>query len=80
MATILSVAMMYDHFELFNEAQAIHDAINWALNENVVTEDLTSENPSRCSVVGDLIAHYIEEKGEVCLNKNSIMNAMNTVI
>ena len=80
MATILSVAMMYDHFELFKEADAIRDAIVWALKENVITEDITSNNPSRCSVVGDLIAHYIEENGDVNLNKNCITEAMNTVI
>ncbi len=80
MATILSVAMMYDHFEMFKEAQAIRNAINWALKENVVTEDIATENPSRCSVVGDLIAHYIEEKGAVSLNKKYIAESMNTAI
>ncbi|PCI96767.1 MAG: 3-isopropylmalate dehydrogenase [Flavobacteriales bacterium] len=80
MATILSVAMMYDHFEMFKEAQAIRNAVNWALKENVVTEDITTENPTRCSVVGDLIAHYIEEKGEVSLNKRYMTEALNTVI
>ena len=80
MATILSVAMMYDHFEMYNESQVIRDAVDWALEENIVTEDIASENPSRCSIVGDLIAHYIEEKGEVSLNKGYMTEAMNTVI
>ncbi len=80
MATILSVAMMYDHFKLFKEAKAIRDAVNWALKENIVTEDITSDSPSRCSVVGDLIAHYIEEGGNVSLNKDYMKEAMNTVI
>lgn len=78
MATILSVAMMFEYFELFNEAQAIRNAVNWALKENILTEDLTSNNPSRCSVVGDLIAYHIEEKGNV--NKDYITEARNTVI
>jgi len=80
MATILSVAMMYDHFDMFKEADAIRDAVNWALNENIVTEDITKDNPSRCSVVGDLIAHYIEEKGYVNLNKRYMTEALNAVI
>jgi len=80
MATILSVAMMYDHFKMFNEAQAIRDAINWALKENVVTEDITSENPSLCSIVGDLIAHYVEEKGNIQLNKSYMKDAKNCII
>ena len=80
MATILSVAMMYDYFEMFNEAQAIRNAVNWALNEGVVTEDVSSESSCRCSIVGDLIAHYIEEKGDVSLNRSRIAEALNTVI
>ncbi len=80
MATILSVAMMYDHFGLFNESKAIREAVNWALNENLVTEDISSDNPSLCSIVGDLIAHYVEEKGNIQLNKSHMIDAKNCII
>lgn len=80
MATILSVAMLYDYFELYEEANIIREATDWALKEGVVTEDITTTNPSNCSVVGDLIAHYIEEKGDVQLNKNYMEDAKNCII
>ncbi len=80
MATILSVAMMYDHFELHQEAEVIRNAVNWALNEGVVTEDITSETSSKCSVVGDLIAHYIEERGAIVLKKDQMNEALNAVV
>jgi len=80
MATILSVAMMYDYFELYKEAKAIRSAVNWALVERVATEDITKENPSPCSTVGDLIAYHIEEKGNVQLNKKYMKDSKNCII
>ncbi|MCO6500690.1 MAG: 3-isopropylmalate dehydrogenase [Vicingus serpentipes] len=80
MATILSVAMMYDYFELHKEAKAIRDAVNWALTERVVTEDINKGNPSPCSTVGDLIAYHIEEKGDVQLNKKYMKDSKNCII
>ena len=40
MATILSAAMMFENFGLHLEGQAIRDAVNDALNNGIVTEDL----------------------------------------
>ncbi|MFT5602133.1 MAG: 3-isopropylmalate dehydrogenase [Flavobacteriales bacterium] len=80
MATILSVAMMYDYFELFEEANTIRQGVDWALEERMVTEDISSSSSYRCSTVGDLIAHYIEEEGDVQLYKDQIKEAINTVI
>jgi len=80
MATILSVAMMYDYFNLHQEAVVIRAAVNWALKENMVTPDITKKNPVGCAMVGDLIAHYIEEKGDVFLNKGQMEDAKNCII
>jgi len=69
MATILSVAMMYEYFGLFQEAEMIRNGVRWALNHRFVTDDLDQENdPSTCSKVGDIIAWYIEEKGSVSID------------
>jgi 3-isopropylmalate dehydrogenase len=40
MATILSAAMLFEHFGLQEEGQAIRTAVNNALNNGIVTEDL----------------------------------------
>ena len=69
MATILSAAMMLEYFELFDEAKAVKNAVNWALNESHVTSDINSENGIGCSEVGDLIALFIKEKGKVDNNE-----------
>ena len=81
LASILSVAMMYDHFGLFEEAEMIRNAVDWALDNNIVTQDLDTEgNASSCSKVGDLIAYYIEEKGNLTFKKESVKISLNCII
>ncbi len=71
-ATILSVAMMYDYFNLPKEAKAIRLAIDWALSENLVTQDLNSQTSLPCSKVGDYVSLFIEEEGNINLNRSNI--------
>ncbi|MEM6814828.1 MAG: 3-isopropylmalate dehydrogenase [Bacteroidota bacterium] len=81
MAAILSVAMMYEHFGFFQEAEMIKNGVNWALNNGIATKDLSMENdPSTCSKVGDMIAWYIEEKGSVNINSESTKLSLNCII
>ena len=68
-ATILALAMMFDYFELFEEAKTIRNSVKWALESGIVTEDLDKENPFPCSAVGDLIAEHIEQNGNLNVKK-----------
>lgn len=59
MATILSAAMMMEYsFELLEEAKAIEDAVESALNEGIATPDIAGCNKST-EEVGDYIAAKI---------------------
>ncbi|MFT5858968.1 MAG: 3-isopropylmalate dehydrogenase [Flavobacteriaceae bacterium] len=69
LATILSVAMMLDYFELTEEADVVRAAVTWSLYEQLVTVDLSPVNALGCSAVGDIISAYIEESGELVVNK-----------
>lgn len=80
MAMILSIAMMYDYFELNEEASAIRDAVSWALTEGVVTQDIRKDNSFLCSMVGDLVSYYIEEKGVVRLNREYMSSSNSCII
>lgn len=81
MAAILSVAMMYEHFGLFEEAQLIKNGVRWALANDIVTRDLSKEiHASACSKVGDVIAWYIEEKGEMEIKNESAKVSLNCII
>ena len=81
LASILSIAMMYDHFDLFQEAEMIRNAVDWTLNNNVVTQDLSQgKDASSCSKVGDIIAWFIEERGNISAKKESILASLNCII
>jgi 3-isopropylmalate dehydrogenase len=60
MATVLSAAMMFENFGLHTEGKAIREAVNKALNEGIVTEDLADGGKSYgTSEVGDWLANNI---------------------
>lgn len=80
MATILSVAMLFDHLKLHEEADMIRLAINWAIEHNIVTRDVSPNAYDNCSTVGDLISIFIEENGNINLNKEAILDSKNCII
>lgn len=59
-ATILSVAMMLESFELFKEADSIRTAVNRSIAQGLVTPDLDPISHVTCSKVGDIISLLIE--------------------
>ncbi|MFC2110328.1 3-isopropylmalate dehydrogenase [Bacteroidota bacterium] len=60
MATILSAAMMFENFGLAEEGKSIRDAVNSALTQGIVTEDLADGGKSYgTSEVGDWLAANI---------------------
>ncbi len=60
MATILSAAMMFEDFGLSEEATAIRDAVNQALETGMVTEDLADKDKAHgTDEVGNWLAAQI---------------------
>mgnify|MGYP000041224431 FL=1 len=60
MATILSAAMMFENFGLKEEGKVIRDAVNSALSQGIVTEDLADGGKSYgTKEVGDWLAANI---------------------
>ena len=60
LATVLSAAMLFEDFDLGDEAQAIRDVVNKSLAEGVVTEDLTEGGKAyKTSEVGDWLAENL---------------------
>ncbi len=61
MGMILSAASMLElSFDMRSEAATIRAAVNEALNEGIVTEDINSSNPSTTSQVGDYIVDRVK--------------------
>jgi 3-isopropylmalate dehydrogenase len=60
MATVLSAAMMFENFGLQDEGKAIRDAVNSALEQGMVTEDLADGGKAfGTKEVGDWLASNI---------------------
>ena len=58
-ATILSAAMMLDHFDMAQEANAIRDAVQKTINSDIGTPDITPNQSSTTAEVGSYISNII---------------------
>ena len=59
-AAILSAAMLLAHFELFAESKTIHDAVNYVLENKIVTVDLDINSKYGTIEVSEAIISRIE--------------------
>lgn len=60
LATVLSAAMLFEDFDLADEAQAIRDVVNKSLAKGIVTEDLAEDGKAyKTGEVGDWLASNI---------------------
>ena len=79
LGSILSMAMMLDYFELFEEAKLVREAVQWTLQNGFVTKDIDPVNFYFTSTIGDMISEYVTGKiPEV--NKNNIELRKSTII
>jgi len=79
MGTILSVAMMFRHFEMEVEAKEIERAIDLCMEEGIMTMDLDVEVHYSCSQLGDLIYSIIAEDLEQ-INKKQLSVGSSSII
>jgi 3-isopropylmalate dehydrogenase len=70
--SILSAAMMLDHFGLQEEAAQVRNAVQWTLDNGFVTKDIDPINFYFTSTIGDLICDYIQGKAVEVINKCNI--------
>ena len=80
-ASILSAAMLLEHFDLHEEADLIKEAVDKSLKLNVTTPDLNTiyDNVST-SKVGDFIADFISNPNDSNLNFTNIHLGQSTII
>src|SRR4051794_21428041 len=78
--SILSAAMMLDHFEMYTEAQVIRNAVAWTLQSGFVTKDIDPINNYSTSTIGDLIRDFAENKLPSDINKQNIALSKSTII
>ncbi|MBI2730012.1 MAG: 3-isopropylmalate dehydrogenase [Sphingobacteriales bacterium] len=78
--SILSAAMMLEHFGLAQEAELIKDAVNWTLTNGFVTKDIDPVNFYFTSTIGELISDYVMNKIPGKINKDNIELRKSTII
>lgn len=80
LGSILSAAMMLDHFGLKEESAQIYKAVEWALSNGFVTKDIDTVNNYSTSTIGDLIRDFIDNRIPSVVNKNNIAISKSTII
>jgi 3-isopropylmalate dehydrogenase len=78
--SILSAAMMLDHFKLFEEANLVRLAVDWTLNSRFVTKDIDPVNYYFTSTIGDLVCDFVTEKIPSDINLSNIELRKSTLI
>src|SRR6187431_819040 len=58
LGSILSAAMLLDHFQLTAEAKAVRDAVGWTLANGFVSKDIDPINNYSTTAIGDLITDH----------------------
>ncbi|MEM6965871.1 MAG: 3-isopropylmalate dehydrogenase [Bacteroidota bacterium] len=75
--TILSVALLLENFELYQEARTVRNAVRFCLTKGIGTPDLNPNIKYTCSQMGDIISAWIEDER---LNQANISNSVSTII
>jgi len=78
--SILSAAMLLDHFQLYTEANKVREAVTWTLENNFVTKDIEPINFYFTSTIGDLVSDYVSNKLSGDINHENIRLRKSTVI
>ncbi|WP_298950185.1 isocitrate/isopropylmalate family dehydrogenase [uncultured Nonlabens sp.] len=81
LASILSAAMLLEHFRLYSESEMIKTAINRSLELNITTPDLNlTYNNITTNKVGDFIADFITNPHDSNANFKNIHLGQSTII
>lgn len=80
LGSILSAAMMLDHFKMKEEAELIRRAVEWTLTNGFVSRDIDTVNSYSTTTIGDLIRDYIENRLPSNISKSNMSLSKSTII
>jgi 3-isopropylmalate dehydrogenase len=78
--SILSAAMLLDHFQMFEEATAVREAVNWTLDNGFVTRDIDPVNSYFTSTIGELVSDHVRGRIPAAINRGNIELRKSTII
>ncbi|MDT0688172.1 3-isopropylmalate dehydrogenase [Salegentibacter sp. F188] len=79
-ASVLSAAMLLDHFDLVEEANAVRKAVEVSIQLNVCTQDINKENHYTTEKVGDFLEGLIAEIDNININDENMNLGQMTII
>ncbi|MEL1240284.1 3-isopropylmalate dehydrogenase [Flavobacterium flavipallidum] len=80
-ASILSVAMMLEHFGLTEEAKKVCEGVEKAIEYNVVTIDLNPDSKFGTNEVGEFISNFILNKDDLMyFNNDNVHLGQSTIV
>ena len=80
LGSILSAAMMLDHFQMREEAELVRKGVEWTLSHGFVSKDIDPVNSYSTSTIGDLVRDFVENRIPSNVNKNNIALSKSTII
>ncbi len=80
LGSVLSAAMLLDHFQLHEEAQAVRNAVDWTLSNGFVSKDIDAVNNYSTTAIGDLIAGHIERNADAGIGTSNASLNRSTII
>ena len=80
LGSILSAAMLLDHFGLIKEAALVREAVDWTLQNSFVTKDIDPVNFYFTSTIGELISDYVSGKIPGSVKRENIELRKSTII
>ena len=80
LGSILSAAMMLEHFGLTAEATLVREAVKWTLENGFVSKDIEPVNFYFTSTIGDLISDYVKSTDHERINVENVQLRKSTII
>ncbi len=78
--SILSAALLLEHFSMHEEAATLREAVDWTLANGFVSKDIESVNFYFTSTIGEMISDYVSEKIPGSVKKDNIELRKSTII
>ncbi len=79
-ASILSTAMLLDHFNLTEEAEAVRKAVEVSINHNICTPDINKSSEYGTKKVGEFIELNISDPDNQIINDENVSLGQMTII
>ena len=79
-ASILSAAMLLEHFGLHLESEKLYEAVDKAIELNVVTADLNPYSKFGTNEVGDFISNFILSKDDLYFKSDNVYIGQSTIV